>query len=259
MLEFHNIHKTFNPNTEAQNVVYKGLDLKVETGEFVVIIGSNGSGKSTLLNLIGGNIEPDKGEILFDDKHLLRIKPYQRFRTFSRVFQDPSMGTSPSLTVYENLALASQKGNLMNFKSLTKKARRDVFKKYIEELGLGLENKLDIKVGHLSGGQRQALSLLMALINEPDVLLLDEHTAALDPKSSDAIMELTHKMIAKRSITTMMVTHNLNHALRYGTRLIMFHQGQIVCDVKDAAKEALTQEKLIQLFMQHEHSFVSTL
>ncbi|AMC94283.1 ABC transporter ATP-binding protein [Erysipelothrix larvae] len=259
MLQFNNIHKTFNPNTEARNCVYRGLNLNVDEGEFIVIVGSNGSGKSTLLNMIGGNVLPDQGTIQFKDENIMKIKPYKRFRVFSRVFQDPSMGTSPSLTVFENLAMAVQKGNLLNLKGLKKHADSSEFVEGLSELGMGLEHKMDIKVGHLSGGQRQALSLLMSLINEPEVLLLDEHTAALDPKSSERIMQITNDMVTKRHITTLMVTHNINHALTYGTRLIMFHEGEIVCDVRGEEKQNLTQERIIELFRQHEPSILSTI
>ena len=258
MILFNDISKTFNPNTDAENVLYQDLNLEVNKGEFVAIIGSNGSGKSTLFNILCGQITADSGTVEFDGKNISKEKTYQRFKEISRVYQDPVAGTSPSLTILENLSLAYNKGKLMNLQKGVQKDKITFFKELLSELNLGLENKLDSKVGQLSGGQRQALSLLMALMNEPKVLLLDEHTAALDPKSSDIIIKLTEKMIENRQITTMMVTHNLQHALDYGNRLIMFHGGKIIFDVKGADKKALTRDDLISLFMEHDDFFTET-
>ena len=258
MILFNDISKTFNPNTDAENVLYQDLNLEVNDGEFVAIIGSNGSGKSTLFNILCGQIPADSGTVEFDGKNISKEKTYQRFKEISRVYQDPVAGTSPSLTILENLSLAYNKGKLMNLQKGVQKDKIKFFKELLSELNLGLENKLDSKVGQLSGGQRQALSLLMALMNEPKVLLLDEHTAALDPKSSDIIIKLTEKMIENRQITTMMVTHNLQHALDYGNRLIMFHGGKIIFDVKGADKKALTRDDLISLFMEHDDFFTET-
>lgn len=258
MLRFDNISKTFNVNTDAEFNLYNQLNLEVNDGEFVTIIGSNGSGKSTLFNLLCGQIAPDIGNIYFEDGSLAKKKTHERFKEISRVYQDPVSGTSPSLTILENLSLAFDKGKLMNFKKGVRFDQVEHFKELLSELDLGLEDKLHAKVGQLSGGQRQALSLLMALMNEPKVLLLDEHTAALDPKSSEIIMKLTKKMVESRGITTMMVTHNLQHALDYGTRIIMFHDGKIIFDAKGTDKKQLTRDDLISLFMEHNDFFVET-
>lgn len=255
MLVFNNISKTFNPNTYAENQLYKNLNLEVRDGEFVSIIGSNGSGKSTLFNILCGQVVPDTGVVKFDGVDLAKKKEFERFKEISRVYQDPVAGTSPSLTIMENLSLAYNKGKLMNLQKGISLDKEAFFKEMLMELDLGLENKLDAKVGQLSGGQRQALSLLMALMNNPKVLLLDEHTAALDPKSSDAIIKLTKKMVEHRKITTMMVTHNLQHALDYGDRLVMFHGGRIIFDVKGADKKALTRDDLVSLFSEHDSYF----
>ena len=258
MLRFHNISKTFNKNTDAELNLYQNLNLEVDEGEFVTIIGSNGSGKSTLFNVLCGQISPDTGSVYFEGENIHKQKIHQRFKSISRVYQDPVAGTSPSLTILENLSMAFDKGELMNFKRGVRLDKVEYFKELLKELDLGLEEKLDAKVGQLSGGQRQALSLLMALMNDPKVLLLDEHTAALDPKSSEIIMKLTEKMVARRDITTMMVTHNLQHALDYGTRLIMFHDGKIIFDAKGTDKKQLTRDDLISLFMEHNDFFVET-
>lgn len=258
MLTFNNIYKTFNQNTDAELKLYNDLNLDVHDGEFVTIIGSNGSGKSTLFNLLCAEVSSDYGSIHFDNKNLRKVKTFKRFKEISRVYQDPVSGTSPSLTIMENLSLAFDKGRLMNLKPGIRFDKLTYFKELLVELDLGLEGKLDAKVGQLSGGQRQALSLLMALMNNPKVLLLDEHTAALDPKSSEIIIKLTQKMVERRKITTMMVTHNLQHALDYGTRLLMFHQGKIIYDVSGHEKDKLTRKDLIALFMEHNDYFVET-
>lgn len=256
MLNVESVSKTFNPKTEAQMNLYQNLNLTIDTGEFVTIIGSNGSGKSTLLNMICGQVTPDCGRITFESEDLLKLKDYKRFKNISRVYQDPMSGTAPSLTVLENLSLALDKGRLFNFKKAIKRDKLDFFKEKLSSLNLGLENKLDLKVGQLSGGQRQALSLLMSLMNDPDLLLLDEHTAALDPKSSESIMALTDNMVSGSKMTTIMVTHNLQHALDYGTRLLMFHKGEVIFDVKGEDKKNLTRSDLIQLFREHDDVFI---
>lgn len=258
MLTFQNISKTFNKNTDAELNLYNQLNLEVDAGEFVTIIGSNGSGKSTLFNVLCGQIQPDTGMVTFEGENIQKKKIHERFKSISRVYQDPVAGTSPSLTILENLSMAYDKGRLMNFKKGVRYDKVEFFKELLKELDLGLEEKMDAKVGQLSGGQRQALSLLMALMNEPKILLLDEHTAALDPKSSEIIMKLTEKMVAEREITTMMVTHNLQHALDYGSRLLMFHEGKIIFDVKGTDKKQLTRDDLVSLFMEHNDFFVET-
>lgn len=256
MLDVSGIDKKFNLKTESETVLYKDLNLNIADGEFVTIIGSNGSGKSTLLNMICGQISPDQGRIDFRGKNLLKIKDYKRFEKISRVYQDPMSGTSPSLTVLENLSLALDKGNLFNIRKAIRGDKKTFFIEQLKSLDLGLEDKLDVRVGQLSGGQRQALSLLMSLMNEPDLLLLDEHTAALDPKSSETIMKLTAEMVESREMTTVMVTHNLQHALDYGTRLLMFHQGRIIADISGEKKQELTRNDLIKLFIENDELFV---
>lgn len=259
MLKLNNIKKKFNVNSIAETTLYEDLSVEIEDGEFVTIIGSNGSGKSTLLNLVTGQVTPDSGEISFNEEDLLKVSDFKRFKKISRVYQDPMSGTAPSLTVLENLSLAVDKGNLFNLKKAIRRDKEAEFIAQLKTLDMGLEDKLHVQVGQLSGGQRQALSLLMALMNNPEVLLLDEHTAALDPKSSEAIMMLTDKMIAARKITSIMVTHNLQHALDYGDRLLMFHGGKIIFDAKGEAKQKLTRDSLIKLFVEHENSFEETI
>lgn len=256
MLSVQGIDKKFNLKTESETTLYQNLSLDVKEGEFVTIIGSNGSGKSTLLNLICGQVAPDKGSIEFLGRDLLKVKNYKRFEKISRVYQDPVAGTSPSLTVLENLSLALDKGKLFNLNKAVRSDMKSYFVEQLRSLDLGLEEKLDVRVGQLSGGQRQALSLLMSLMNEPEMLLLDEHTAALDPKSSETIMELTQEMVSKRSMTTIMVTHNLQHALDYGSRLLMFHQGRIIADISGDEKKSLVREDLIKLFLENDELFV---
>lgn len=256
MLRVEHIFKKFNPHTEHESILYKDLNLEVEQGEFVTIIGSNGSGKSTLLNMICGTVKPDQGVIEFQGLNILKLKDYKRFKNISRVYQDPLAGTAPSLTVLENLSLALDKGKLFNLKRAVRKDKEQFFKEQLKTLHLGLEEKLNVQVGQLSGGQRQALSLLMSLMNEPDLLLLDEHTAALDPKSSEIIMSLTQDMISQRNITSAMVTHNLQHALDYGTRLLMFHEGKIIHDIKGEAKSNLKRSDLIKMFREYDDLFI---
>lgn len=258
MLDVVGVYKKFNLKTEAETELYRDLNLKIDDGEFVTIIGSNGSGKSTLLNIVCGQVCPDKGSISFMDQNLLKVKNFKRFEKISRVYQDPMSGTSPSLTVLENLSLALDKGKLFNIRKAVRGDKKSFFIEQLKSLGLGLEDKLDVKVGQLSGGQRQALSLLMSLMNEPDLLLLDEHTAALDPKSSETIMKLTDEMVDSRKMTTVMVTHNLQHALDYGTRLLMFHQGKIIADFKGEDKKRLVRSDLIKLFLENDELFVET-
>lgn len=259
MLQVEGVSVTFNQGTEAEMKLYKGLNLAIEEGEFVTIIGSNGSGKSTLLNMICGQVTPDYGTITFLEENILKQKDYKRFSNVSRVYQDPVAGTSPSLTVAENLSLAMNKRKLFNFKKAMNNNTEEVFKEKLKSLGMGLENKLDVRVGQLSGGQRQALSLLMSLMNKPQLLLLDEHTAALDPKSSEAIMSLTNDLVSESTITTVMVTHNLQHALDYGDRLLMFHGGEVIVDVKGEEKSKLTRKDLINFFKVYDNQYIETI
>lgn len=247
MLKIENIYKTFNKGTVNSAKVFENFNLNVEKGEFVSIVGSNGSGKTTLLNLISGNINVDQGNILLANENITNKKEYVRARKIGRVFQDPSKGTVNSMTIAENFALAENKGKLYGLSFGLNKGKIGTYKQLVSSLGLGLEDKMDTLVGALSGGQRQALALLIATMTPIDLLLLDEHTAALDPKTSQDIMELTNKIVKEKQITTLMVTHNLRFAVEYGSRLLMFNKGEIVIDKKED-KELLKVEDLLSTF-----------
>ena len=248
MLKIQALHKVFNENTINENTVFSNFSLVVKEGEFISIIGSNGAGKSTLLNIISGNIDCDDGIIELDGKDVSNKDEYKRSKKIGRVFQNPSLGVAPNMTILENLSLADNKGKKFGLNFAINKKRIPYYEKLLKELDLGLENKLYNKVNLLSGGQRQALSMLIAVMSEPKLLLLDEHTAALDPKTSLKIMEITDKIVKETNVTTMMVTHNLKQAIKTGNRLIMMHRGKIVIDVKGKEKEELTTEKLMNLF-----------
>lgn len=248
MLKIKSLWKTFNENTINENTVFNGLSLDVEKGDFITIIGSNGAGKSTLLNIIAGNIEEDKGSIVIDGNEVSHKPEYFRAKSIGRVFQNPSVGVAPNMTILENLSLADNKGKGYGLSFGINKKRINYYKELLKEVDLGLEDKLYNKVQLLSGGQRQALTLLMAVMNKPKLLLLDEHTAALDPKTSEKIMEITKKIVNERGITTLMVTHNLKHAMECGNRLFMMHRGSIVIDVNGEEKKSLNTERLFELF-----------
>jgi putative tryptophan/tyrosine transport system ATP-binding protein len=248
MLKIQELHKVFNENTINENKVFNGLSLKVEKGDFISIIGSNGAGKSTLLNIISGNIELDSGEISIDDVDISNMDEYKRSKVVGRVFQNPSLGIAPNMTILENIALADNKGKKYGLNFGINKKRIPYYKELLKEMDLGLEDKLDNKVSLLSGGQRQALTLLMATMSNPKLLLLDEHTAALDPKTSIKIMDITEKIVKDTKITTLMITHNLKQAIKTGNRLIMMHRGEVVIDLKGKEKEELTTKKLMKLF-----------
>jgi putative tryptophan/tyrosine transport system ATP-binding protein len=248
MLSVQNISKTFNKGTVNQNNVYKGLSVGVEEGDFITIIGSNGAGKSTLLNVISGVIPLDSGKIFLDDKDITKYPEYKRTRDISRVFQNPSMGVAPSMTILENMSMAYNKGRVYGLGRGVNKKNTDYFKEQLSKLELGLENKMNEKVGLLSGGQRQSLSLIMATMLHPKLLLLDEHTAALDPKTSAKIIKITNELVMENNITTMMVTHDLNHVTTLGNRVIMMHAGEIILDIRGKQKSELTIEKLLDHF-----------
>lgn len=231
MLKLSHIYKTFNQGTIDEKILFSDFNITVNDGDFVGIIGSNGSGKTTLLNVISGSMPIDNGSVLLDDKELNKLKDYKRARKIGRVFQDPAMGTCPSMTIWENLSIADNKGKCFGLSFGLNRQRKDFYRSQLELLGMGLENRLSTPAGSLSGGQRQALALIMATMARPDVLLLDEHTAALDPKSSDTVMMLTDKIVREKNITTIMVTHNLRHAVEYGTRTVMMHNGDAILDV----------------------------
>lgn len=248
MLSLNCIGKTFSSELGSKKEVFKNLNLKVNKGEFVTVIGSNGAGKSTLLNLVMGSIEPDCGRVWLGDKDITDIELYKKNTFISKVYQDPSLGTAPSMTVFENLSMADNKGKKFNFTMGLNKKRKEDYKNLLRELGLGIENQLDTEVGLLSGGQRQCLALLMATMNKPRLLLLDEHTAALDPKTSKIIMDKTDEIVRKNEITTLMITHNLQDAITYGDRIIMLHNGSIILNVAGEEKKNLTPEKLLEKF-----------
>ncbi|HAX74080.1 MAG TPA: ABC transporter ATP-binding protein [Firmicutes bacterium] len=248
MLAIQNLCKTFNEDTVNEKIVFKGLNLTVNEGEFVCVVGSNGAGKSTLFQMLTGAILPDDGSITLFDDDLTQCPDYLRSKWMGTVYQDPKVGTAPSLTIKQNLALACSKGKGFGLSFLEHKRQVETFKSLVAPLGLGLEEMMDTKVELLSGGQRQALALLMATLVTPKLLLLDEHTAALDPKTSQKIMELTATLIEKHHMTSLMITHNLHHALTYGNRLIMLHQGRIVLDIMGAEKNTLTKEALLLRF-----------
>lgn len=248
MLTLTNIQKSFNLNTTNESNLFNDFHLDIAPKEFVVVVGSNGSGKSTLLNLIDGNLTLDKGEIFFNDQRINHLPGYLRCKTISRVYQDPTMGTSPSLTIYENMSLALNKGKKYSLSKVISSSNKQEIIDLLALLELDLENKLNIRVELLSGGQRQALSLLMAICSRPKLLLLDEHTAALDPKASAHIMKLTNKLISEFEITTIMITHQLKDALSYGDRCIMLHLGKKVLDIKGNEKQSMKPIELMSLF-----------
>lgn len=248
MLNIEHIKKTFNKGSANEVILFKDLNVEIKEGEFVTIIGSNGSGKSTFFNILSGNILQDEGKVRFNDKDISRVPEHKRSQFIGRVFQDPQKGTAPSLTILENMAMAYNKGKPFNLKKGVDKNLIPLFQQELVNMQLGLEDKLHVKVGALSGGQRQALSLLMATLIRPDILLLDEHTAALDPKTSDLIIQLTNKLVEEKQMTSIMITHNLKHAITYGNRLLMFHKGEIIMDIGSEEKKTLTVEKLIEKF-----------
>ena len=230
MLKLNNIYKKFNKNMADEKIIFEDFNLNIKKGEFVVIIGGNGAGKSTLMNLISGSILPDKGEIFIDSQIVTYLQEHQRAKFIGRVFQDPLKGSAPNLTIEENLSLALLRDKKRGLLFGISQNNREFFKNELKKLDLGIENRLESKMGVLSGGQRQAVTLLMACLVKPKILLLDEHTAALDTKSSVKILELTEKIISEHHITALMITHNLNNAKKFGSRVIMMENGKIKLD-----------------------------
>ncbi|MFD1403517.1 ABC transporter ATP-binding protein [Robinsoniella peoriensis] len=248
MLELKNINKYYNPGTINEMCLFENFNFEVKQGEFVSVVGSNGSGKTSMLNIICGSIDIDSGSILMNGKDITSARDFKRHQRIGRVFQNPSMGTCPTMTILENMSLADNKGKKYNLKPGINKKRIDHYRDSLRQLNLGLEDKLDVKVGALSGGQRQAMALLMSTMTPIEFLILDEHTAALDPKTAEIIMELTGQLVKEKNLTTIMVTHNLRYAVEYGNRLIMMHQGNVILDKKGNAKEITEVEEILDLF-----------
>ncbi|MBU8878658.1 ABC transporter ATP-binding protein [Bacillus sp. FJAT-29790] len=248
MLKLSQIHKVFNEGTPNEKVALDRINLTLIAGDFVTVIGSNGAGKSTLMNMISGVMNPDIGAISIDDQDVTNLPEYKRAKLIGRVFQDPMAGTAPSMTIEENLAMAFSRDRSRTLRKGVTKKRKEFFQEILATLHLGLENRLTAKVGLLSGGERQALSLLMATFTEPAILLLDEHTAALDPARAELITNLTKEIVGKINLTTLMVTHNMQQALDLGNRLIMMDNGQIIFEVDEEQKRKLTIEQLLNEF-----------
>lgn len=250
MLEINHLKKVYNPGTVRELCLFEDFSMKVPEGQFVSIIGSNGSGKTSLLNLICGSITPDKGQILIDGKDITRMPEFRRLKRIGRIHQNPAVGTCANMTILENLSLASHKDQKMNLLPGVDRKEKERFQEMLRPLGLGLENMLEAKCGTLSGGQRQALAMVMSVMTPIDFLILDEHTAALDPKTSDLIMHLTQEVVAEKKLTALMVTHNLRYAIEYGDRLVMMHQGGIVLDKAGEEKQKTKLEDVLDLFTQ---------
>lgn len=248
MLELKQIHKVFNEGTPDEKIALDRINLTLNAGDFVTVIGSNGAGKSTLMNMISGVMTPDVGTISIDGQYVTHISEFKRAKLIGRVFQDPMAGTAPSMTIEENLAMAYSRNKSRSLRKGVTKKRKEYFQEVLSTLHLGLENRLTAKVGLLSGGERQALSLLMATFTEPSILLLDEHTAALDPARAELITNLTKEIVEKFNLTTLMVTHNMQQALDLGNRLIMMDKGQIILEVDENQKGNLTIEQLLYEF-----------
>ena len=248
MLELKNISKTFNIGTVNEQTLFTGFSLTVEKGDFISVVGSNGSGKTTMLNIISGSIPVDGGSVILDGEDITKLPEFRRAAKIGRVFQDPSVGTVPGLSILENLSVAANKGRPYGLKFPVPKKKHDRLYSAVAELGLGLEDKMDIPVGLLSGGQRQAIALLMATMTPISFLILDEHTAALDPKTAEIIMKLTDRIVREKSLTAIMVTHNLRYAVEYGNRMLMLHHGDIVLERKAAAKTETTVDDILSVF-----------
>ena len=250
MLKITNLTKTFNPGTVNEKIAIDHLSLHLNDGDFVSVIGGNGAGKSTLFNAICGVWRPDEGTIEIDGNDITFPPEYKRAKFLGRVFQDPMKGTAPDMEIAENLAIAARRGKKRKFTWGVTKQEKQQYKELLSVLGLGLEVRLSTKVGLLSGGQRQALTLLMATLQKPKLLLLDEHTAALDPKTAAKVLQLTDEIVQKHKLTTLMITHNMKDAIAHGNRLIMMHEGKIIADISGEEKKNLTVEKLLEMFTQ---------
>ena len=248
MLDLINIRKTFNAKTVNEKVALNGAQLHLDDGDFVTVIGGNGAGKSTMLNAIAGVWPIDEGQIIIDGKDVTALPEHRRAAMLGRVFQDPMTGTAATMQIEENLALAARRGVKRTLRIGITKAEREGYREKLSSLGLGLEDRMTTKVGLLSGGQRQALTLLMATLKKPQMLLLDEHTAALDPRTAAKVLQLTNQIVSENKLMTMMVTHNMRDAIAYGNRLIMMHEGRVILDIKGEEKKNLTVEMLMEQF-----------
>ena len=250
MLVLNNISKTFNPGTINEKKALDGLNLHLRPGDFVTVIGGNGAGKSTMLNAVAGVWPVDEGRILLDGQDITALPEHKRAHLIGRVFQDPMMGTAPNMQLEENLALAARRGQRRGLSWGVTNAEREEYHERLKILGLGLEDRMTSKVGLLSGGQRQAVTLLMAVLRKPKLLLLDEHTAALDPGTAAKVLELSDKIVQENNLTTLMITHNMKDAIRHGNRLIMMNEGHIILDIEGEEKKKLTKRELIDRFAQ---------
>ena len=248
MLELKNIYKTFNAHTVNEQVLFHDFNVSIPEGDFISVVGSNGSGKTSMLNLICGSLEADSGQIIINGTDISRQKDYVRHRRIGRVYQDPAKGTCPSMNILENLSIADNKGKFYGLGRGTNKGRMNDYKDMLRGLNLGLEDKFNVPVGSLSGGQRQALALIMATLQPIEFLILDEHTAALDPKTAEIIMELTDQIVKEKKVTTIMVTHNLRYAVEYGNRILMMHQGNIILDKSGEEKANTSVDDLLGIF-----------
>lgn len=248
MLQLSHVSKLFHPGTPDEKIALVDVTLHLKPGDFITVIGSNGAGKSTLMNMISGVLRPDAGQILIDGNEISSLPEYKRSRWIGRVFQDPMAGTAPHMTIEENLAMAYTRGKSRGLRLGVSSKRKLIFKEQLSRLGIGLEDRLRAKVGSLSGGERQALSLLMATFTEPQILLLDEHTAALDPARAELVTQLTQNIVSELNLTTLMVTHNMEQAIRLGNRLIMMDGGKIILDFDETVKAELTMERLLGEF-----------
>lgn len=248
MIELRGVSKTYNPGTVTELCLFEDFNLTVKDGEFVSVVGSNGSGKTSMLNIICGSIPVSAGDVLIDGKSINSLHEYERYRHIGRVYQNPAAGTCPSMSILENMSLADNKGKRYGLSFGVNNARREYYREQLSTLGLGLEDKLNVKMGSLSGGQRQAVSLLMATMTPIEFLILDEHTAALDPHTAEIIMELTDKIIREKHLTAIMVTHNLRYAVEYGTRLLMMDRGHIILDKSGEEKQKATVDDLLEIF-----------
>ena len=248
MLELRDISKVYSPGTVNENCLFRHFNLSIPDGQFVSVVGSNGSGKTSMLNLLCGSIPVDEGSILMDGRDITRLSEHKRYRSIGRVYQNPAMGTCGTMTILENMAMADNKNKPFNITPGVNRKRVAYYRELLSQLGLGLEDKLNIPVASLSGGQRQAVALLMCTLTPISFLILDEHTAALDPKTAEIIMRLTGRLVREKKLTTLMVTHNLRYALEYGDRILMLHEGRAVLDKFGPEKAALSLEDILSLF-----------